>query len=280
MKRINWNFPIFSAALLLSPVLVWGNAATILDCGTGPSYVNNDGSPRSCAQVLNDTGSGTATINGYVDGGTLYFGSYLSIEATNFKLPPPPVEDPISEWWNPLAQAGWQETITFLSGPGTGHWGELELIYSVSGKVSGNIPIKGVMRITGQPLSNGRTDDSYMYWFAPEAPDDVLFTKRIPFFFDTPQLYGAWIRSDLLLSRLDTNWTGAAYADFADTAALMGVHVFGEDGKDITHEVSMRTASGDTNPFGLNNGTPIPEPATLALVGLGLAGLGFSRRKQ
>lgn len=247
-----------AAGLLLYglPAPAGADAFNGLDCGAG--YVRQEGAaPNTCSATLQPGtgGSGSATFTGYADGGFSYFGSSLHIEANNF-------QHVGSGWWNPLAMAGWDSSLTFWAPPGY-TLGTLDLEYWVRGSsyVSSNFyaggsstfPIRGVMAI-GSWSSNWSTRVASVYEYmnlgsTASASFDRHVQLSIPIVLTgRPQYYTAWLRSEVLLEHsaegLLPVMNGKAYADFAHTAELSRLRVLDASGADITDSVSIQTQTG------------------------------------
>jgi hypothetical protein len=75
----------------------------------------------------------------------------------------------------------------------------------------------------------------------------------------------------------DPNMTATSFVDFLSTAKITGLNFYDASGKNITG-YTMTTGSGHDYTPGTGP-SPVPEPATMMLFGLGLLGVAGIRRK-
>ena len=135
-----------------------------------------------------------------------------------------------------------------------------------------------------QQLSFGLVDDDTSDWITSFDAGSSTWVEGLTNSVSTSNVYDlTGIYSDSLLTVGSSNWQIGDQIDIA----FNFVGVFNTSNFDINNfgmQAGYRSGSIVSSTYdlveGINPATSVPEPASIALLGLGLAGIGFSRKKK
>ena len=241
----NYSFrPILAIAALLAVMNV-AQASPIIIFDTGVDATGNvlpDGTIGDLHYILTYLGNGGAPVGPGTPDGTI-----VKTSANGFPVPPWLDDDSLSAWIGPFPQpAGDPKTVPRMDGlPG---YYEYQTTFNLVGD-----PLTA--SLSGQWSMDNEGVDIFLNGVATgnTVPDSQAFTSWHPF-----SISSGFVAGLNTLDFLVHNDPGSEDGD-ATFSSPTAVRV------EVTGTVSS---------------SQVPEPTTLALLGLGLAGLGLSRRKQ